>query len=92
MYAPALIMLLILGIYHYRHAQVERSILLKAAGIFAIALLFRTIDLMLCDYIPIGTHFLWHLFNGLLVYLVFRALIVNRAFATGIQESITIKY
>ena len=82
-YAPAFIMLLVLGIYHYKHAQVERSILLVATGTFSLSLFFRTIDLALCDYFPMGTHFLWHLFNGLLVYLAFRALIVNSAFAVG---------
>jgi hypothetical protein len=28
------------------------------------ALLFRTIDLQACAYIPVGTHFLWHIFNS----------------------------
>ena len=28
------------------------------------ALTFRTIELDICDYVPFGTHFLWHIFNS----------------------------
>lgn len=34
----------------------------------ALAAIFRTIDLSLCDYIPFGTHFLWHILLGLAAY------------------------
>ena len=30
-----------------------------------------------CKHVPIGTHYFWHNFNGLLVYLVFRGLLLN---------------
>jgi len=36
-----------------------------------------TDDLAVCKYFPVGTHFFWHLFNGLLVYLAFRGLLIN---------------
>lgn len=77
-YAPAFVLLLVLGIYHYRHANNERSILLIATGVFVASLFFRSIDQMACSYIPIGTHFFWHLFNGLLVFLAFRGLVLSR--------------
>ena len=35
---------------------------LGALGLALTALTFRTIDLQACDTIPIGTHFLWHMF------------------------------
>lgn len=78
-YAPAFILLLLLGIYHYRHVESERNILLWATVVFLISLFFRSIDHTVCTYIPIGTHFFWHLFNGLLVYLIFRSLLKNTA-------------
>ena len=28
------------------------------------ALVFRSVDLSACDYIAVGTHFLWHIFNS----------------------------
>ncbi|MEZ5278152.1 MAG: ceramidase domain-containing protein [Opitutaceae bacterium] len=78
-YVPAFLLLLILGLYHFRNARVERGILLLASGVSALSLFFRTIDLAVCPYIPMGTHFLWHLLNGLLVYLVMRGLMLNLA-------------
>jgi hypothetical protein len=76
-YAPALMLLIALGIYHYRHARSHRFLLLWAAGVFLLSLFFRTIDMAVCEYIPFGTHFLWHLFNGVLVYLAALGLLLN---------------
>ena len=45
-----------------------------AAAAFCLALFFRTIDLWVCPSWPLGTHFLWHLFNGSVVYLAMRGL------------------
>lgn len=76
-YAPAFLLLLMLGIYHYYHAQTERTLLLWATGVFFVSLSLRTIDMAVCPYFPVGTHFFWHLFNGLLVYLAARSLLMN---------------
>ena len=76
-YAPAVILLLVLGLYHFYYAKNERTLLLWSLGVFSISLFFRTIDLAICAYVPFGTHFLWHLLNGFLVYLVVRSLLVN---------------
>ncbi len=38
-----------------------------ATVIFAISLTARTADAGLCPYLPFGTHFLWHLFNGAMI-------------------------
>lgn len=76
-YLPGLIFLTGLGIYHDQQQKREHSILLLATGVFIIALFFRTIDLVICPYFAPGTHFLWHLLNGWLLYLLARALIVN---------------
>ena len=76
-YLPAFILLLGLGLYHYRHARTEPTLLLWAAAIFSASLFLRSIDLAVCKHFPIGTHFFWHLFNGLLVYLAFRGLLMN---------------
>ncbi|WP_086843769.1 hypothetical protein [Amycolatopsis kentuckyensis] len=46
-----------------------------AGAIFALSLSLRTLDRDVCAYVPVGTHFLWHLLNGLVLYLVSRALI-----------------
>lgn len=76
-YAPALLYLLGLGLYHSRRRKVERFLLLGAAGLFGVSLFFRTIDQSICPYFSSGSHFLWHLLSGLMLYLAMRALIVN---------------
>ncbi|MBL7688651.1 MAG: ceramidase domain-containing protein [Bdellovibrionaceae bacterium] len=35
-----------------------------AAIVFTLSLALRTIDFVVCDSFPMGTHFLWHLLNG----------------------------
>ncbi len=46
-----------------------------AGSVFALSLSLRTLDRDVCDYVPAGTHFLWHLLNGLVLYLVSRTII-----------------
>lgn len=78
-YAPTFLAVLGLGIYHAGVASPSRFDLLAAAAMLALALLFRSIDNAVCVAFPIGTHFLWHLSNGAVVYLTIRALIRNQA-------------
>jgi hypothetical protein len=37
------------------------------AGLLILSLFFRTIDLPLCDALPLGTHFLWHVLNAVML-------------------------
>ena len=76
-YAPALAMIFALGAYHAFTKRHEPYLLLAASGVFLIAIAFRTLDNVLCPVVPRGTHFLWHTFNGGLLYLTLRALVVN---------------
>ncbi len=46
-----------------------------AGALFALSLSLRTLDRDVCAYVPAGTHFLWHLLNGVVLYLVSRALV-----------------
>jgi Ceramidase len=77
-YTPALILLLALGMFYARERASGRYLLLAAAGVYALALVFRTLDEEVCPAFPIGTHFLWHSLNGLAAYLAMRCLIVSR--------------
>lgn len=51
-----------------------------AALIGVISLTFRVIDNKVCNHLSIGTHFLWHSLNALLIYIIMKMLIrsVNR--------------
>jgi hypothetical protein len=76
-YLPALISLLCLGAYHCYHHQREPLTLTVAAGVFAVALILRTLDGAVCPFFPAGTHFVWHLLTAAGLYLLFRGLAAN---------------
>ena len=78
-YLPGLLAVLILGLYHAIQRKPSRFTLLAAAGAYFSALFFRTIDLELCHYMTIGTHWIWHSLIGLVTYLVMRSLILSVA-------------
>lgn len=82
-YIPALIPLLGWGVYHCYTQKREPLALATAAGIFALALTFRTLDGVVCPLFPLGTHFLWHLLNASVLYLLFKALVANGRFGPG---------
>jgi hypothetical protein len=44
--------------------------LLVASGVFALSLTFRSIDMHLCRDLALGTHFLWHTLNGVMLYIL----------------------
>jgi len=43
-------------------------LLLSTSAVFATSLVLRSIDLAVCETIPIGTHFVWHLLNAWVLY------------------------
>jgi hypothetical protein len=49
-----------------------------AALLFAASIVFRTIDPLVCDSLPTGTHVYWHLCNSVVLYLVTMAYISER--------------
>lgn len=54
-----------LGYYGFLYHKYHREKgLIKAAGLFVIALIFRSLDEALCHIFPHGLHFLWHLCVG----------------------------
>ncbi|MBN1929719.1 MAG: ceramidase domain-containing protein [Chlorobiaceae bacterium] len=77
MYLPAILSVMAVGIYHRATKRIEPMLGYFALLVFALSLFFRTIDASLCPHWPRGTHFLWHLLNGWLLYLTSRIIIVN---------------
>ncbi|QRM31252.1 ceramidase domain-containing protein [Microvirga sp. VF16] len=51
--------------------------LLLAACVFALSLFFRSIDSTVCATMPAGTHFLWHVLNALVLFILMKAAIVH---------------
>ena len=78
-YAPALLLILGLGLYHCREQKHERFAVLAAGGVFLVSIFFRTVDNAICPSFPVGTHFLWHLLIPVVLYLFARGLLLNLA-------------
>ena len=78
-YLPALIVLVAfgLGVRFTATPAAARygSWLLGAAGVFAVSLTLRTLDEPLCAQVPIGTHFLWHCLNAVVLFLISYAVV-----------------
>jgi hypothetical protein len=66
-YAPvALLILLYAGFLRDRLPDFACGLALGAV-ILIVSLIFRTLDEPLCDVTPFGTHFMWHVLNGLML-------------------------
>lgn len=77
MYAPAFAALLFFTAILWHRGDIRARIVAAAAGLFTLSLSLRTLDMPLCGAFPLGTHFLWHLLNALVLYLLIRALMVD---------------
>tara|TARA_R110001592_G_scaffold3525_28_gene20167 strand:+ start:7468 stop:8103 length:636 start_codon:yes stop_codon:yes gene_type:complete len=76
-YAPSILFLLGFGVWHAKTGQRDRYVLILAAGVFALSLMFRSIDMAVCPHFEIGTHYIWHILNGCVLYLATRGYIKN---------------
>lgn len=67
-YAPAILALLGVGLALLKRAPGTARSVLGTAGIFLVSLAFRTADVASCASLPLGTHFLWHVLNAVVLY------------------------
>jgi hypothetical protein len=74
-YFPCLAALVVIGLVLRRRGHVAATPVLTAALLFAASLFWRSVDLLLCDWFPVGTHFMWHLINGIVLYVLVKAVI-----------------
>lgn len=72
-YAPSILFLFGFGLWHRKNIEQEKNILLFASGVFALSLTFRSIDIAICNALAVGTHFLWHALNGVVLYMAIRS-------------------
>lgn len=78
-YLPAVVtMLFFSGLTLWRRHPL-RLWFTAATATFLVSLTFRTLDVHVCDVLPVGTHFIWHLLNGTMIALLLQALIRHRA-------------
>lgn len=66
-YWPVPLLIAIYAAILWRSAPATARGLALGAAILAASLTFRSIDQILCDVFPLGTHFMWHVLNGLML-------------------------
>lgn len=70
-YLMALFSMLIISILAYLRKEYDISMgLLISSLIFIVSLSFRQIDALSCSYLSIGTHWVWHILNAILLYVL----------------------
>lgn len=69
-YAPALLALMVFAVVTRRRGHPSANWILAATAVFLMSLAFRTLDRDICATLALGTHFMWHLLNGLMVGLL----------------------
>ena len=72
-YVPAILALLGVGLALLSRAPGTARSVLATAGIFLVSLAFRTVDVGVCARLPLGTHFLWHGLNAVVLYRLLAA-------------------
>lgn len=63
-YLPPFLALLVFGTLLLRRGHAAGWYNLVAAAIFCLSVTFRALDPVVCEALPIGTHFLWHMLNA----------------------------
>jgi hypothetical protein len=71
-YLPALLALFGVGAWLVWKGRPGGHGLLAAGGVFALSLAMRMLDEPRCPRWPLGTHFLWHALNALVLALCLR--------------------
>ena len=66
-YAPIPVLILAYAAALWRRSPATAKGMALGAAILVISLTFRTLDEPLCEYVPLGTHFMWHILNGLML-------------------------
>ena len=82
-YMPVLLLIAAYALGLLRRAPETARDMAVGAGILAVSLLFRTVDEAVCGAFPLGTHFLWHILNAVLLGWMIRVLVRHRPLAAA---------
>lgn len=86
-YIPAFLVLMLIGAALQVKSHPAARSLMGAGLLFAVSLSLRTVDRTICDATdigvlggPLGTHFIWHILNATLLYILMRAAMLYGSF------------
>lgn len=74
-YLPALVASVLVSIELLRRGHPAHLNVSLASTVLFVSLIFRTADIVMCSLLPIGTHFVWHILNGVVLALYLEAAI-----------------
>jgi len=81
MYIPTFVTLLVLTMVVRREHRGVGHVFGKVLLVWCASLVFRTIDPLVCEAFPWGTHFLWHMLNAWVLWRLLRVLIDRARYA-----------
>jgi hypothetical protein len=73
-YIAAISYFLLLQFYNYINSVPVISKSLLVILVFLISIFARQIDMYVCEWLGFGTHFIWHILNSLVLYLMVKLL------------------
>ena len=74
-YLPALVALIIFSLITALRRHPARRMIVFATTAFSLSLVMLTIDHSVCDLTGIGTHFLWHILNAVMIGMLLVTLV-----------------
>ncbi|WP_298958866.1 ceramidase domain-containing protein [uncultured Roseibium sp.] len=78
-YVPALLAIFVVGaLFRRQNSRLGAQVLITGI-VFALSLTFRMLDEPICNQFALGTHFLWHILNSIVLFGLLRVLILHRA-------------
>ncbi|MCC5986032.1 MAG: ceramidase domain-containing protein [Pararhodobacter sp.] len=66
-YAPVPLLILLYAALLWRRAPATSRGMAVGAGLLLVSLFFRSIDQAICDAFALGTHFMWHILNAVML-------------------------
>lgn len=66
-YWPVPLLIVVYGLILVGRAPRTAEGMFIGAGILVVSLVFRSVDQIVCEAFPLGTHFVWHLLNALML-------------------------
>ena len=77
MYLPTLVFMMVAGAGIWRSNASAGKAFYAAASLFVLSFAARTLDMPVCGAFPVGTHYVWHLLNAAVLFLLVRIVIVH---------------
>lgn len=77
LFVPTILTFVVIGTALKQKKHPAANAMIGAIAVFFAAFAARSSDMPVCETFPLGTHFLWHLLNATLLYLLVRLAILK---------------